>query len=472
MSQEPRNTDLENEKSNPIVNFLQSFSAFIIGFLGLATAIYQFIQLFLGDRENFTLILGGLGYLTILASLIYVGFSKTKYLAKTAVPPQWFMKMTYENSYKNAQKGLIFLFVATLVSGAIIYKQDKERQDKFVIMVAEFDGPDTQNYRLTEKLLFKLNESLNNYDDALVIPLNKRITEQDGSLEAQKIAKKYRADLLIWGWYGLTESDTTVTIHIENLSVPKNITIPSSAAYTVQSPIAEINNFHLQQKISDGMTALSLFISGIAWYENGNYTEAVTRLTTAYEIGAWPDGLSTKSVILFYRGNAHLHTAIPDLSSQDKEEKTTDQSSESTYLTFNNSELALAAKDYSLAIESNPAFEEAYINRGETNLLLYETWPEIEDMKSDNQSPLSDFNKALEMNPNNFYAHNARGRLFLFSDEYSSAISDFSQAIEIGQPTHSNYSSIFSYDIPEAYTNRGISYERSEKFDKAILDYE
>lgn len=72
---------------------------------------------------------------------------------------------------------------------------------------------------------------------------------------------------------------------------------------------------------------------------------------------------------------------------------------------------------------------------------------------------ISNYNKTLELDPNDRVAYNNRGHLFQELKQYNEAISDFSKVIEL-DPTDRN-----------GYNNRGVIYYYQNEFQKAIEDY-
>jgi len=79
-----------------------------------------------------------------------------------------------------------------------------------------------------------------------------------------------------------------------------------------------------------------------------------------------------------------------------------------------------AISDYTKAIELNPNFVNAYYNRGNAKGNL-----------NDNHGAISDFTKAIELNPNFVTAYFARGYAKGNLNDYHSAISDYTKAIEL-----------------------------------------
>jgi tetratricopeptide (TPR) repeat protein len=78
---------------------------------------------------------------------------------------------------------------------------------------------------------------------------------------------------------------------------------------------------------------------------------------------------------------------------------------------------------------------------------------------NDLDGSMADFNKALELNPNDQYAYNNRGCLKNKKQEYKLAIADFDEAIRLNA----------SYGY--AYFNRGIAKENLRDLTGACKDW-
>lgn len=85
----------------------------------------------------------------------------------------------------------------------------------------------------------------------------------------------------------------------------------------------------------------------------------------------------------------------------------------------------------------------------------------------ENKSPIqdehgktaADYDKAVELAPNDADTYYERGDFYYEMDEYSKAIDDYSKAIRLNP----NYA--------DAYHNRGCAYGEMGEYDKAIVDY-
>lgn len=90
---------------------------------------------------------------------------------------------------------------------------------------------------------------------------------------------------------------------------------------------------------------------------------------------------------------------------------------------------------------------EPYYNRGLAYL-----------RKSQYDEAITEFNKAIEINPRYSLAYNDRGYAYLNKRQYDRAISDFTKAIEIKPRYH------------KAYNNRAVSYYYKGEYDRAWED--
>jgi tetratricopeptide (TPR) repeat protein len=117
-------------------------------------------------------------------------------------------------------------------------------------------------------------------------------------------------------------------------------------------------------------------------------------------------------------------------------------------LYYNQQKYDLALSDYNKAIEINPNYAEAYYNRG----ILYKNLQKYD-------LALSDWNKAIDINPNYAVAYNNRGLVYYNQQKYELALADYNKTIDINP----NYA--------EAYNNRGNLYSDLQKYELALADY-
>lgn len=118
------------------------------------------------------------------------------------------------------------------------------------------------------------------------------------------------------------------------------------------------------------------------------------------------------------------------------------------FLYYKQQKWDLAESDYNKAIELNPNHANAYNNRG----ILYgdlQKWDLAE----------SNYTKAIELNPNDVLAYYNRGILYYKQQQLAIALSDFNKAIEL-EP-----------NFERAYINRGILYYKQQQLALAESDF-
>jgi tetratricopeptide (TPR) repeat protein len=115
---------------------------------------------------------------------------------------------------------------------------------------------------------------------------------------------------------------------------------------------------------------------------------------------------------------------------------------------YNQGQYDKAISDFTKALEINPKFAEAYNRRG----IVY-------GIKGRYDEAISDFSKALEINSKFAGAYYGRGITYGGKGQYDEAISDYNKALEINPK------------FAEAYNRRGIAYSEKGRYDEAISDY-
>ncbi len=107
-----------------------------------------------------------------------------------------------------------------------------------------------------------------------------------------------------------------------------------------------------------------------------------------------------------------------------------------------------AISDYTKAIELNPKHFKAYFNRG----FSYDKLGQYEQA-------IENYTKALEIDPSNAYTYYNRGISYDRLNNFEAAIVNFTKAIEI-DPSNADF-----------YHNRGFSYRKLGNYKQAISDY-
>ena len=102
---------------------------------------------------------------------------------------------------------------------------------------------------------------------------------------------------------------------------------------------------------------------------------------------------------------------------------------------------------YTKAIEADPIYAEAYLNRGEAYVYLGE-----------HEKALADFDRIIELNPKEDKAYYFKGLLFNDTGNYNKAIENLNTAINLNDKAY------------EYYEARSTAYEQINEYEKAFED--
>jgi len=116
---------------------------------------------------------------------------------------------------------------------------------------------------------------------------------------------------------------------------------------------------------------------------------------------------------------------------------------------YNAKEYQKALTDYDRAIQLDPQDADAYYNRG----LVYYNLKEY-------QKAIADYDRALQLNPQHVGAYYNRGLVYDDLKEYQKAISDYDRVIQLAPQD------------ADTYNNRGNAYRELKEYQKAISDYD
>ena len=83
---------------------------------------------------------------------------------------------------------------------------------------------------------------------------------------------------------------------------------------------------------------------------------------------------------------------------------------------------------------------------------------------------LADYNKAVELDPDDANVYNSRGSLHTSQEEYDLALKDFNKALEFKHP---HYDDLYSgrHRRARSYNGRGSVYCAQHRYDLALADY-
>jgi tetratricopeptide (TPR) repeat protein len=447
------------------LGFIKEALTLIGGLAGSILAVYGLVKTFKDDAEGFSWLIpvGIVIWLLILWRLFQVR--------------------------KTTAYSLLIVSIIFGVVGWIGWQsQVKETEDKVVVLVAQFDGPE-EKYGLRDQIMEELRQATKGYKDTYIIDGEEVVTSGQGSEYARGLGEKDKADLVIWAWYKPTENPN-ITIHFENLSTSQIETLQESESYQPQATLAELETFEVQRKIGSETKTLILFISGLLRFEANDYPTAIERfesILAADDISTFIDQkILYNNIGMSYYRSGDIEESIQSYSkaidldqkfdyaydnrgnSYDdlgrSEEAINDYNkaielnpnSPLQYLYYYDRGFAYARSgqydkalgDFNKSIELEPKFVKAYGNRGNS----YKALGQLE-------SAMSDFNKVIELSPSEFMAYSNRGAIYYELGQYDNAIEDFNRAININP------------EFSPAYYNRGLVYQTIGNIIKSKADF-
>jgi len=312
---------------------IKKLPGWITGFIAFVTTVVGFIKLWQGDTGLVTIVLLAVGVGGGTLGCAYLAFKRT--------PP---------------------LVEGGGGVGYHLYQQARP-PDKVILLVADFDGPEPENYRVTETVLARLRAALEPYDDVQVEALRRPITEAEGGDVARAEGEKRKAAIVTWGWYGATAEAVPLSVNFEILCPLRcRPELRPKARGRVQTmAVTELESFTLQTQLSAEMAYLSLFTVGMARYTVEDWNGAIARFSDALSQTIERVPALDQSTVYFYRGVAYEQKDDYDH----------------------------AIADYDQAIKLRPNYSAcAYNNRGN-----------IHRAKSDYDRAITDYDQAIQLQP-------------------------------------------------------------------------
>ena len=462
------------QKGSSFGQFINQVTGLILGIFGFISTVVGFVTLAQGNAGlvTATLIIVGISLLW-LACLYFARFwmpeaEDGKGNKRVGlVPPAQDDKLVREQRRKRRRRtlvrraALIGLILVPLLSlggyGAWRHVQNLPNDD-VVILVADFSGPDTQNNRVTETILRQLRDATEDYDDVEVVALSQAVSEQAGSDQARKLAEKKKADIMIWGWYGLTSDTVPISANFEVLETNEYLPddLGDLASGAVQTfDVAELDSFSLQTRLSSNMSFLTLFTLGIADYANEDWTDAIALFEDALQqTDSRADGLDLLP-IHFYQGNAYFYEEGFDEAIEAYDKALAIKPSDHEALNNKGSALTnlrkldKAIKAYDKALAIKPDLHQALYNKGIALGKLGKLDEAIEA-----------FDKAIAIKPDNHQALHNKGTTL-------GKLGKLDEAIEVYDKTLA-----IKPDLYQALYNKGNALAELGKLDEAIVAFD
>lgn len=445
----------DHKSENEFIEFFKKYWAFLPAIIGAISTVVEFIKLWQGDQATVTYVTVILGILILLAVLGWFSFRRKEssfYDARGKLKNVY--SPYYPKAYKWSRLGLVIFILTGTVLGFLLYRQQQVLETKIIILVMNINGPLPENYRITEEIITQLKKELSVYEDTLVLSLPEIIIEQQGSDYARIVGKQYNADIVLWGWYGVTNSNVLITLNVENLNKQQFPELGIRETIQTQTEVADLESFTLQQNLSEQMSASIVFLRGLARFQIGDYKNALDSFNKALNSPEWNTELVNKATVYFYRGFLYLKQEQYDEAISDYTKGIElDSSKSGAFISrgtayYYKGDYEQAFSDFTLAIEKNPKLSDAYFNRGN---VYYQ--------KGEYGNAIIEYSQAIQLDPLKDEAYNNRGFIYADRGDYEKAISDFTQIIQLDSKNST------------AYNNRGTVFADIGKQDKAIEDY-
>ncbi len=485
--------DQPPEQKNGLLELLKNLWLPAAGFVGAVTLAYNFYQSWLGDQAAFTYISGGIGLLVLLIALAWVGFKTKTVTRKILLLNESTITEkipAYTPIYQRAARiSLVIVFLAGLVGVGVLFQRRQALQEKLVVLIATFEGPE-EVYGLRNEIIEKLNADFPNDAEVEIVKIDDVITPDQGTSYARSLGERYLADVVLWGWYRPTPNPN-ITIHIENLNQDQ---LPLKTSDTLQPTVtlADLESFSFQQQSGQETSALISFLVGYIEYQSKNYPQALAYFDDALnKISGGALLIKNQAKIYSYRASTHVFLKQYDLAIIDLSKATRiDPKDEIAAVVYNNlggnyinmGFYELAVKQFDKSIEGNSQLFYSYNNRGfayakmkqyQQAIIDYSKAIELnqqhvspyvnratvyDDLKQYEKARV-DYSKAIELNPQNHSLYAKRGLTNISQGQFEQAITDFSKAIELN-PQDALY-----------YVGRGIAYRGSKQNIQTVADF-
>ena len=339
---------------------------------------------------------------------------------------------------------ILFLVILTLARGdnsSSRKNQETDSSKQTLVLVADFDAPSpmsVRNHRVAEVLRSRLTQAFQKYPDVQVAPLDRTITERDGSRLAREQGRRQAASIVIWGWYGITRTSVVMSVNFEVLAPPpapfRNPGEEVGSDRTLRKySLSDLERFQVQERLSSEMVYLSELTVGVVRFAKHDMDGAISHLGGAVTAS---QGKSTRAraVAHFYRAGAYLFRAQRRLITDDPRGK-------------HDIESSIADSGSAIRLESESRYDmPAYYNRG----MAYR-------LQGDLQRAISDFNEAVRLKPD-AENYRERGKTYALKHDFRNALADLTKAIHLDNSA-------------DSYAARGSAYAKQKNWQKALADF-
>lgn len=342
----------------------------------------------------------------------------------------------------------------------IVREFEPRKDGEILIVIATFyTGPGEADSTLQDELYIAINDQITdlNMSDTLRVEVDRIVIPARDFDKAKQRAQWHDATIIIWGD---DTSDLRITTNFLNLTAPEldlsNWSKNENEAIRA-APYPEYLTFVIDE-LSPQIKFLTLFATANAFLsiDNEFSIQLLSQILSEDETKLLPqDFILQTDEAWFILGSAY----------------------------FQKNMLVEAMESYNKALELNPKYVSAYVNRG----IIYYPY------QRDSKSAIEDFNEALILEPENDTAILSRGNAYFGNGDFDAALEDYTLLLDYDPEIAGVYSNIggvhlamgnlmeaiknfdqaINLDPKHAYfyINRGIAYYHQNEFDKAIADF-
>ncbi|MEG5064480.1 hypothetical protein QUB33_12725, partial [Microcoleus sp. B3-A4] len=179
--------------------------------------------------------------------------------------------------------GIGLHFLQPQSSPLCLIQQCEQKNQTVTVLLAEFDGDDPKNYRVTETILQNLQDATKNYPTVKIQPLKQAISQQEGPDKARELGQNKNADMVIWGWYGKTQQKAHVSVNFEILSAAKDyLDVGTQVQGEIHTmAVAALESFEIQVNLAEELKYLTLVTLGVSAYAADDWDNAINQLTVS-----------------------------------------------------------------------------------------------------------------------------------------------------------------------------------------------
>jgi tetratricopeptide (TPR) repeat protein len=375
----------------------------ILGTSGLVPTLVGFIRLLRGDFELTSKVFLACGILLSYGLLVYLRYAKvgkSKSIILTDDEDGNSPRFRYSRRARRGALGIGIVLTTILLLGVASTAYYRFRAPrKAIILVADFDGPEPQNYRVTETIIEELRRATESLNDIEIRPLNRVVNAKEGRELARKEGRDQKAAMVLWGWYGKTNDRVIVSTNFEVLQEPRLLSLQNERQISF-FPETELESFTLQTQLSSRMTYVVLASIGTVRLEVRDYDGAIVHFSKALSEPTLAAEVLNPSQIYFWRGRAYLGKG----------------------------EVNKAVSDFNKSLDLTPEFVDAYVFRGVAYAIQGLYGPAI-----------SECDAALKYAPDSPSAHLLRGLMWEVLLNRRRAMSDYEAVTKAGSDTGPDY---------------------------------